>query len=141
VRLAVTRKDVRKAQRLRYKVFYQEGGAVADAKSALTRRDADRFDKFCDHLIVIDHAARTRFGKVKAKVVGAYRLLRGDVAQGKCGFYSADEYDISGLLDRHPDKRFLNSGALACRRTIAASARSISCGAAYSHICAITTST
>ena len=110
VRLAVTRKDVRKAQRLRYKVFYQEGGAVADAKSALTRRDADRFDKFCDHLIVIDHAARTRFGKVKAKVVGAYRLLRGDVAQGKCGFYSADEYDISGLLDRHPDKRFLELG-------------------------------
>jgi putative hemolysin len=110
VRLAVTKKEIRKAQRLRFKVFFQEGGAVADARTAFTRRDADRFDKFCDHLIVIDHGARTRFGKVKAKVVGAYRLLRGDVALAKCGFYSAEEYDICELLARHPDKRFLELG-------------------------------
>ncbi|MGA8170423.1 MAG: GNAT family N-acyltransferase [Methylocystis sp.] len=110
VRLAVTKREIRKAQRLRFKVFFQEGGAIADAKTAFTRRDADRFDRYCDHLIVIDHEARTRFGKVKAKVVGAYRLLRGDVAREKCGFYSADEYDISELLARHPDKRFLELG-------------------------------
>jgi putative hemolysin len=110
VRLAVGKKDIRKAQRLRFKVFYRKGGAVADAKTALTRRDADRFDKFCDHLIVIDHAARNRFGKTKPKVVGAYRLLRGDVAEKKGGFYSAGEYDIAPLLARHPGKRFLELG-------------------------------
>ncbi len=109
-RLARTKKEIRKAQRLRYKVFYQERGAVADARTALTRRDADRFDKYCDHLIVIDHAARTRFGKIKPKIVGAYRLLRGDIARAKCGFYSAQEYDISQLLARHPEKRFLELG-------------------------------
>ncbi len=60
VRLAATRKDVRKAQRLRFKVFFEEGGAIPDAKAALTRRDADKFDAFCDHLIVIDHEGRSR---------------------------------------------------------------------------------
>ncbi len=111
VRLAATKKEVRKAQRLRFKVFFEEGGAVADAKTKLTRRDADRFDKFCDHLIVIDHSTRNRFGKIKPKVVGAYRLLRSDIAEEKkCGFYSAAEYDVASLLERHPHKRFLELG-------------------------------
>jgi putative hemolysin len=110
VRLAATKKEVRKAQRLRYNVFFAEGGAVADARTALTRRDKDRFDKFCDHLIVIDHDARNRFGKKKPKVVGAYRLLRSDVAKNKGGFYSAGEYEIAPLLARHQGKRFLELG-------------------------------
>jgi putative hemolysin len=54
-RLARGRKEIRKAQGLRYEVFYKEGGAIPDARTAFTRRDADRFDKYCDHLIVIDH--------------------------------------------------------------------------------------
>ncbi|HXY59900.1 MAG TPA: GNAT family N-acyltransferase [Methylocystis sp.] len=110
VRLAKTKREIRKAQRLRFKVFFKEGGAQADAKTALTRRDADRFDRHCDHLIVIDHAARNRFGKIKPRVVGAYRLLRSDIAFSKCGFYSADEYNISELLLRHPSERFLELG-------------------------------
>lgn len=110
VRLACTKKEVRKAQRLRFKVFFGEGGAIADAKTSLTRRDSDRFDKFCDHLIVIDHDARNRFGKKKAKVVGAYRLLRSDVAKEKGGFYSAGEYELGPLLARHEGKKLLELG-------------------------------
>jgi putative hemolysin len=110
VRLAATRKDVRKAQRLRFKVFFEEGGAKPDAKAALTRHDADKFDAFCDHLIVIDHEGKSRRGKIKPTVVGAYRLLRGDVAMKKRGFYSASEYDLGPLLARHPEKRFLELG-------------------------------
>lgn len=110
VRLACGKKEIRKAQRLRFKVFFRKGGAIPDAKAAITRRDADRFDKFCDHLIVIDHAAQSRFGKLKPKVVGAYRLLRDEVAQKKGGFYSAGEYDLGPLLARHPGLRFLELG-------------------------------
>jgi putative hemolysin len=109
-RLAHGKKEIRKAQRLRYKVFFRKGGAIPDAKTAITRRDADRFDKFCDHLIVIDHAARNRFGKTKPKVVGAYRLLRDDVARKKGGFYSSGEYDLEPLLARHRGLRFLELG-------------------------------
>ncbi len=111
VRLAATKKEIHKAQRLRFKVFFQEGKAIPDAKAALTRRDSDRFDKFCDHMIVIDHDARNRFGKIKPRIVGAYRLLRSDVAKAKkCGFYSAGEYDVASLVARHPEKRFLELG-------------------------------
>jgi putative hemolysin len=110
VRLAQGKKEVRRAQRLRYEVFYKEGGAIPDARTAFTRRDADRFDKFCDHLIVIDHVAKNRRGKTKPRIVGAYRLLRGEMAAKAGGFYSQDEYDIAPLLERHASKRVLELG-------------------------------
>jgi L-ornithine Nalpha-acyltransferase len=111
VRLATTRKEIRKAQRLRYKVFYEEMSAVAPAHLKLVRRDKDAFDRVCDHLLVIDHDHRSGPMKVKRpKVVGTYRLLRQDVAERNFGFYSASEFDIEPLLDRHPDQRFLELG-------------------------------
>ena len=110
VRLATHKRDIRKAQKLRFKVFYEEGGAIADARSALTRRDICAFDRICDHLIVIDHDSVTRFGRRKPKVVGCYRLLRQEVAERNGGFYSASEFDIAPLLARHSAKRFLELG-------------------------------
>ena len=110
LRLATKKSEIRKAQKLRYKVFFEEGGAAADGAAALIRRDICPFDKVCDHLLVIDHATRNRFGKIKPKVVGAYRLLRQDVAQKNFGFYSAQEFDIGPLLARHPNSRFLELG-------------------------------
>ncbi len=110
LRLATRKSEIRKAQKLRYKVFFEEGGAVADRTAALIRRDICRFDRLCDHLLVVDHAARNRFGKQKPKIVGAYRLLRQDVAQANFGFYSAQEFDIGPLLARHPESRFLELG-------------------------------
>ncbi len=111
VRLAARRKDVRRAQRVRYKVFYEEGSAVPDRFAALRRRDLCPFDSICDHLIVLDHAvASRRLGVPRPKVVGTYRLLRQEVAARHSGFYSAGEFDIGPLLARHPDKRFLELG-------------------------------
>jgi putative hemolysin len=110
VRLATTKKEVGKAQRLRYKVFYEEGDAKADRTASLIRRDICAYDSACDHLLVIDRAAVNRFGKPKPKVVGTYRLLRQDRAEAHYGFYSAQEYDIAPLLGRHSGKRFLELG-------------------------------
>ena len=110
IRLATRKRDIRKAQKLRFKVFYEEGGAIADPRSALTRRDICPFDRICDHLLVIDHDAKSRLGRRKPRVVGAYRLLRQDVAQRNGGFYTASEYNIEPLLARHPGKRFLELG-------------------------------
>ena len=110
LRLAETRKEIRKAQRLRYKVFYEEGGAIPDRTAALIRRDVCAFDRVCDHLLVVDHAALNRFGRARPKVVGAYRLLRQDVAETNFGFYSAGEYDLAPLFARHKGKRFLELG-------------------------------
>jgi putative hemolysin len=110
IRLATTKKDIRRAQKLRWRVFFEQGHAKPDAKSQIRRRDICSFDRVCDHLIVIDHDAVSRFGKKKPRVVGTYRLLRQDVAAASGGFYSATEFDISPLLQRHPGKRFLELG-------------------------------
>jgi L-ornithine Nalpha-acyltransferase len=110
VRLAATRREIRKAQRLRFEVFYEEGQAIPHQGAALTRRDICPFDRFCDHLLVIDKEQLNRLGRKKPKVVGVYRLLRGDVAASHQGFYSETEFDIAPLLARHPGKRFLELG-------------------------------
>src|SRR4051812_39331696 len=93
VRLAQEKREGKRAQKLRYKIFYRDGTAIADAATLLARRDKDAFDKICDHLLVIDHAARPSL-RGRQPVVGTYRLLRQDVAMGHGGFYTEDEFDI-----------------------------------------------
>ena len=110
LRLAVTKKEIRKAQRLRWEVFVHQGGAAVDYKAHLRRRDICPYDRLCDHLIVVDTAFRTKRGWLKPRVVGTYRLLRQDVAEAHSGFYSASEFDIDALIARHPGKRFLELG-------------------------------
>lgn len=109
VRLAEKKADIKRAQKLRYKVFYKDGSAIADAATMLARRDKDMFDKICDHLMVVDHAAKPSLSG-KQPVVGTYRLLRQDVAETHGGFYTEDEFDVASLLDRHSDLRFLELG-------------------------------
>ena len=112
VRLAANAAEVRRAQKLRFKVFYEEMQAIADGASKLARRDIDAFDAICDHLVVIDHDVikRPRFGPPRPAIVGTYRLLRQEVADRHGGFYTASEFDISGLLARHKGLRFLELG-------------------------------
>jgi putative hemolysin len=105
--LARTGAEVEEAQRIRFKVFAEEMGAkLPNAESGL---DIDRFDRFCDHLLVRDHA--------NDKVVGTYRILPPEQAVNAGGYYSETEFDLSrleNLRDRmmevgrscvHPDYR------------------------------------
>lgn len=111
VRLATTAKEIRRAQRLRYKVFYEEMSATPSGTALLSRRDTDPFDAVCDHLLVLDHAAAPKpFRPAGPKVVGTYRLLRQDAADSRLGFYTAREYDIAPLIEAHPGLRFLELG-------------------------------
>src|ERR1700730_2388054 len=54
VRLATTSREIRKAPRLRLKLFFEELQVATRQGAALTRRDICPFDKICDHLLVID---------------------------------------------------------------------------------------
>lgn len=110
VRLARGPREIWRAQRLRYRVFFQEMSAKPDVVSRMFRRDADRFDASCDHLLVIDHAARGRFGGVRPKVVGTYRLMRQSEAMRLGGFYTQGEFDLAPMIERHPGMRFLELG-------------------------------
>jgi putative hemolysin len=110
LRLASNEKELKKIQRLRYKVFYKEGHAIADRLSAILQRDICSFDAVCDHLFILDTEAKSRHGLRKPKVVGTYRLLRGDVAARHSGFYSQSEFDLSNIIARHPETRLLELG-------------------------------
>lgn len=112
VRLARTVGEVKRAQELRYRVFYEEMSAIADARTLMSRRDADTFDAICDHILVLDHATpETKpFGKSRPKIVGTYRVLRQSVADRHDGFYTANEYDVQPLLDAKPHLEFLELG-------------------------------
>jgi putative hemolysin len=110
VRLARTAAEVRQAQKVRYQVFYREGPALPSPARLLARRDIDRYDAICDHLLVIDHAARARSAMNRPTVVGTYRLLRQPLAEQYGGFYTAGEFDISDLVARHSRLQFLELG-------------------------------
>jgi putative hemolysin len=110
IRLAHKAKDVRLAQKLRYRVFYKEMSAIADAATRLARRDVDAFDAICDHLLVVDRGTMLTGLKRKPSVVGTYRLLRQDVAERHGGFYSAGEFAIDDIVARHRGLRFLELG-------------------------------
>ena len=94
LRLATRPAEIDAVQALRYRVFYEEMGAVPDRLTSLSRRDADRFDHYADHLIVMDYA----LGDGPQAVVGTYRMLQREGAAAAGGFYSASEYDIAPLL-------------------------------------------
>lgn len=90
VRLARNGDDVIAAQRLRYRIFFDDMGAAAAGDVAGC--DVDPYDPLCDHLLVED------LGAPGQPVVGTYRLLRQSVAQQHFGFYSAHEFDLSPIV-------------------------------------------
>jgi putative hemolysin len=91
VRLASSAEEVAAAQRLRYDVFVAELGGDGPLVDHQNRLEQDRFDRYADHLIAVDHSASDQ-------VVGVYRLLRQDQARQAGQFYTEDEFDLSPLL-------------------------------------------
>ena len=109
VRVAQTRAELEAAQRLRYRVFYQEMSAIPTPEMRAVERDFDRYDLFCDHILVVDSAVLGDDGE--PLVVGTYRLLRGEVAAAHGGYYTSSEYDLTAMLKGNPPgTRFLELG-------------------------------
>jgi len=109
VRLAETEHEVEQAQRLRFKVFYEEMSAVPSPKMRETARDFDKYDDVCDHLLVVDRDAHDEDGQ--PLVVGTYRLTRKKDADKVGGFYTSSEYDLTAMLKGLPaDFKYLELG-------------------------------
>jgi L-ornithine Nalpha-acyltransferase len=108
-RLAETETEVEAAQRLRYRVFYEEMSAVPTPQMREARRDFDKYDDFCDHMLVVDRESLDEEGQ--PSVVGCYRLIRDVDAARAGGYYTSGEYDISRMLARWPaESRLLELG-------------------------------
>jgi putative hemolysin len=110
VKIATTEAEVQDAQALRFRVFGEEMGAQLAEGDALDRGlDVDRFDPYCEHLLVRDNATQD--------VVGTYRILSPSKAKEAGSYYSESEFDLTrlaGLRDElveigrscvHPDFR------------------------------------
>ncbi len=81
------------AQRLRHDVFTSEPGfALAGATDG---RDADRFDEYCDHLLVREDNS--------GELVGCYRMLPPPGAIAAGGLYTATEFDVGALDPLRPE--------------------------------------
>jgi len=93
IRLAEDVAEIRAAQALRYRVFYESMAAKPTPEMAAARRDFDSFDDFCDHLLVYDEER----GSGTDAVVGTYRVMRREGAARRGQFYSSDEYEIGKL--------------------------------------------
>jgi len=72
------------AQQLRYDVFTSTPGFALPAAS--DGRDVDRFDEYCDHLLVRDDDT--------GELVGCYRMLPPSGAIAAGGLYTATEFDV-----------------------------------------------
>ena len=106
IKLANKKSELKKAQALRYSVFYREKKAKPTFPKKIMRLDYDTIDKFADHLIVID---KKRKG-IKNKIIGTYRLIRGDVASHFGGFYTSSEFDLTKILNAYKHKEILELG-------------------------------
>jgi putative hemolysin len=83
LRLAQTVEDRDAACRLRFKVFNIEMGEGLES-SYQTGLDTDKFDLFCEHLLVEEKSSR--------RIVGTYRMQSGETAARRFGYYSEQEF-------------------------------------------------
>jgi putative hemolysin len=89
VGFAHTASEVKEAQRLRWKIFAEELGARLSTDEPGV--DRDRFDPFCEHLLVRDSTTN--------EVVGTYRVLTPGGARYTNGLYADTEFDLSRLAN------------------------------------------
>jgi putative hemolysin len=86
LRLAETAEDRDDACRLRFKVFNIELGEGLES-SYRTGLDTDKFDTYCEHLLVED--------KCDGRIVGTYRMQSGLAAERNLGYYSEQEFSFA----------------------------------------------
>lgn len=86
VKTAQSRAELDGALRLRHTVFSEELGARMGASDGL---DRDIFDRYCQHLIVVD--------TVLDRVVGTYRVLAPDGAKALGCLYTDGEFWLTRL--------------------------------------------
>ena len=85
--LARSREEIQAAQRLRYAIFAGEMGAKLHNR--IPGLDHDRFDAYCQHLIVRD---------ASVAIIGCTRILTPEAAGALGGFYSQTEFDLAPVL-------------------------------------------
>ena len=98
VSVARSASEVLESQALRYDVFARESGAKLH--NAIDGIDHDRFDPYCQHMMVRDADS--------GNVVACTRILTSEQTPFTGGFYSATEFDLTPILSM--SGRFMEIG-------------------------------
>jgi L-ornithine Nalpha-acyltransferase len=106
IKLVEKKAELKKAQALRYSVFYKEKKAKPNIQKKILGLDYDKVDKFADHLIVIDTGSKAP----NNKIIGTYRLIRGDVSANFGGFYTSTEFNLSNIVNSYKHSQILELG-------------------------------
>ena len=85
-------REIHEAQELRYRIFAEELGARLSTDRPGV--DRDRYDAYCEHLIVRDENS--------GAVVGTYRILSPEKARKIGSYYSENEFDLTRLRNLRP---------------------------------------
>ncbi len=92
VRLTKNNEELVLAQKLRYKIFFEEDGAIPSEQVKKEKRDFDEFDPYCDHLIVVNKKVDVNSDDY---IIGTYRLMKKDGAKALGKWYSDTEFNVS----------------------------------------------
>ena len=95
VHLAKTKQDLKAAQELRFEVFFGEFHAKAMTEQHSAGLDSDKFDAFCEHLLVVDN-------ENDKKVIATTRLLLSQQKPADLSYIAQEEFSIP-LLDAVKD--------------------------------------
>ncbi|MBO6807394.1 GNAT family N-acyltransferase [Thalassospira sp.] len=95
VHLARSKKDLAAAQALRFEVFFDEFKAKALTDQHSAGLDSDKFDDFCEHLLVVDN-------EQDKKVIATTRLLLSSQKPADLSYIAQEEFSIP-LLDAVQD--------------------------------------
>ena len=92
-KLADTKSEIKAAQKLRYKVFFEDRKKKKIINISSFKKDTDIYDKYCDHIIV--SYKKNKFSKTN--IIGTYRLLKQENI-GNVGFCTSEEYNLDNLI-------------------------------------------
>lgn len=95
IRLAHTEEEVDRAMELRYRIFGEELGRKFSFQG---KRDRDKYDAQCHHLLVIQ--------KESNEIVGTYRLQRYEQALEGYGFVSEKRFHLNELPEEILENAF-----------------------------------
>ncbi len=102
VRIANSEEELLKAQKLRYEYLIKEyspddgacndGANPTDSNAASLGIDCDEFDKYCSHLIVINHELPK-----DEQIIATYRMMRNKYKEMVGRWYSSSEFNLDNL--------------------------------------------
>ncbi len=96
IRFSKNYNELIESQKIRHKVFIVEMGNINKQEPTKSNIEQDKFDKFCRHLIIIDHENTKK--NTSGKIIGVTRLMLSEDSEKGIGFYCSQEFNLKPII-------------------------------------------